>query len=424
MMKIYWIEVRRSPLLWCLPLLIAVDMAAVFGRSQYWIGVWPQASAAAQIPALFFAPAFSAAAAWAVGRSLRRGIAEQRGAAARPAWHMEAAQFTATVTYGVVVYGLGAAAAAAVSVPDAGPGFLWPSYLLLGISVMIACSAVGHAVGRLARSTVAAPVICGLACFVAVGGAGSPRNLGFYVLSGDPGIEINRVALAVRLALAAALVAAAVCVPALLRRGRTGWAPGTGYRAVGLGALLAVVTAVGSLPVAGSIRADRAAPKEPLCSNGSPRVCLWPEDRKYLQQTSAMAERLGAIPQDWIRTPDAFYELGVRPDGPETANDFSIVEGNLWFAAPNMAGSIIQLSLPPRCEALSPENANKVGTAIAQIEMWLEFRAMGTSETPNVQSDMPPGDLAAAQGATRLPEAGQADWVQQRLNVIHEAPCA
>ncbi|MFE9046241.1 hypothetical protein ACFYOG_35820 [Streptomyces sp. NPDC007818] len=419
----YWIEIRRSPLLWCLPVLLVVDLAAVFGRSQYWIGIWPQASAAAQIPALFFAPAFAAAAAWAVGRTLRRGIEERYRAAARPQWHMEALQFLATATYGLGVYAVGALAAAVVSIPDAGPGFLWPSYLLLGGAVILGCSAIGHVVGRYSRSMVAAPVICGLACFVAIGGVGSPRNLGLYALSGDPGIEISWKALAARIFLAFALTLAAIFTPGSFGRKAGGWGS-AGRRVPAMGAVFSIILGGVLLLTSGALRVDRDAPHTPLCSQGSPRVCIWPENRKYLPQISAMAERIGAIPQSWIRTPATFYELGVRPVGNGTANDFSVSEGNLWFAAPNMAGSVIQLSIPIRCESLSPQVANEVSTAMAQVEMWLEFRAMGTSEEPSVNSSMPRSDLDAAQRIAGSSEKEQDTWVKKRLKVIQEAPCA
>jgi hypothetical protein len=147
-MGLYLVELRRSPLRWWLPVFVLVDVAAVFGRSQWWIGVWPQASAAAQIPSLFFAPVLAAGAAWSASRARRYRMTDQLAAAALPGWRVEVVQLAATLTYGLVAYLVGMVAAAAVSAPDAGPGFLWPGYVVLGACVIVASAAVGHVAGR------------------------------------------------------------------------------------------------------------------------------------------------------------------------------------------------------------------------------------------------------------------------------------
>lgn len=62
MIRAFWIELRRSPLRWALPVLIAIELGMLFGRNTDWIGVWPQASAAAQVPVAEMAILLSAAA--------------------------------------------------------------------------------------------------------------------------------------------------------------------------------------------------------------------------------------------------------------------------------------------------------------------------------------------------------------------------
>ncbi|MFD3759098.1 ABC transporter permease [Streptomyces sp. NPDC058622] len=423
-MKVLWIEFRRSPLLLVLPLLVAVDLASIFGRSRWWIGVWPQASAAAQIPALFFAPIAAAATVWAVGRSLRRGVAEQRETAARAGWRIEAAQFTATLAHVLIAYVLGAAAAAAVTVPEGGPGFLWPGYLLLGASTIVACTAIGHAVGRLSTSVIAAPVICGLACFVAIGALGSPDQLGFYVLSGSPARKLSESALLSHLALALFLAAFAVLGPSVFRRKsglRTAAAPA---RAAGLAAITAVFASLVALVSAGPVQVDRENTGTPLCSSGAPRVCLWPEDRTYLPEVTAMVKRLDAIPQDWIKMPQTFHEAGLRPWSEASANDFEIIEGNLWFVSPNLAGAIMRDSIPMRCEQWREDSLERLSAATFEIQTWLEFRANGPNERKGIHGGPPGVDFAAIEKISKEGEPAQKAWVDQRLNVIEETPCA
>lgn len=123
MLKAYRIELRRSPLLTAFPLMVAVDLLVLFGRSQYWIGVWPEASVAAQIVTLFLGPILAGVSAWQAGRSSRARVPEFLLSAARPGWRIEATRLAATLTLGFVAYGVGCLTAAAVSLHDAGPGF-------------------------------------------------------------------------------------------------------------------------------------------------------------------------------------------------------------------------------------------------------------------------------------------------------------
>ncbi len=128
MLNAYRIELRRSPLLTAFPVVIALDLLVLFGRSRYWIGVWPEASVAVQVVTLFLGPVLSGVSAWQAGRSSRAGMPETVLAAARPFWRTEAARLAATLTLGFLAYLVGCLTAVAVSTGEAGPGFLWPSY--------------------------------------------------------------------------------------------------------------------------------------------------------------------------------------------------------------------------------------------------------------------------------------------------------
>ncbi|MYS93809.1 MULTISPECIES: hypothetical protein [Streptomyces] len=335
---------------------------------------------------------------------------------------MEAVQFAATLTYGLLAYTLGAVAAAIVSVPTAGPGFLWPSYLLLGFSVITLCAALGHLVGRWSRSIFMAPVICALGCFVAIGAIGSPRGLGLFVLSGEPNVVVNTWPLVARISLATALLFAAIVLPDRQKRQRFRWPQTFGARVAASCAGFAVLVAFSSLIFAGPIRVDRAATDSPLCSTSSPRVCIWPEDRKYLPELTAMAERLDAVPQKWLNLPDTFYQSGLRPDPRYIPIDFSFSEGQLWFAAPNFAGVVIQRSITDKCEERSRVSAQKYSDAILQLDLWLEFRLMGSSKL-SINSTLSDAQLSEPQRIVQASEGEQASWVDKQLKVIHNLPC-
>ena len=45
-MRGLWLHLRNSPLRYALPVLIAIDLAVLFLRSHFWIGVWPDTGSA------------------------------------------------------------------------------------------------------------------------------------------------------------------------------------------------------------------------------------------------------------------------------------------------------------------------------------------------------------------------------------------
>ncbi|MEV6926808.1 hypothetical protein AB0M46_20195 [Dactylosporangium sp. NPDC051485] len=422
MTRIFWIEVRRSPLRWVFPLLLLVDLAALFGRSRYWIGVWPQASAAAQIPAQFIGPILAGAAAWTAGRINRRGLTDQTGAAARPMWQAELVQFAATLTYGAAAYLVGIVAAAAVTVRQAGPGFLWPSYLLLGLAVIVGCAAAGHVFGRWSRSRIWPPVISAIASFLLVGWLQESRSFAFGVLSAGPQLQVTRSALEARLACAFAVAAVAVLVPTLAPRARPGGYLRPVQLLAGGTALATLLWALQSLAVADPLRVQRVAVR-PLCSTGTPNVCLWPEDRKYLPEIEAMLARIRTLPPGMFVVPSTFFERGLREER-RGDDDFEVIEGSLWSISPNFVGSIVNATITTFCPAADAAAEDRRTHAYFELDTWLEARINGAQRPADVHGGPPGVDVAAVGRLIDTPEQQQIEWVRQRLTTIRETPCA
>lgn len=421
-LSILGIELRRSPLRWWLPGLVLIDLAALFARGRWWVGVWPQASAAAQLPAQFLGPVIAAGAAWAAARVSRTATAEQHAAAARPLWQGESLQLASTVLYGLVAYLLGAAAAAGVSFRDAGPGFLWPGYLLLGAAVVAACAAVGHAVGRSFASAYAAPVLCGLACFLVIGTAGDPRALGLSLLDGYPDVALATGAVAARVGLALALLAAAAALPTVLRRRSPGWPLGAARR-LGAGVVAGAVLVIAVAVYAGEpVTEARAAPAAPVCSSGTPRICLWPDDRKYLPAVTTLVDRIRPLTGYGMTLPAAFYERGLRATA-RSSNDFRIIEGSMWSVSPSLAGAVLQATLPTFCTAAGQEADERRTQAYFELETWLEARANAAAQPSDVHGGPPGVDVAAVARVAASPKGVQAPWVAQRLSTIRTTPC-
>jgi hypothetical protein len=421
-MRILWIELRNSPLRWFLPGLIIIDLAAVFGRELYWIGVWPQASAAAQIPALYLGPALSATTAWVAGRSKRANFDEHLAAASRQAWQIDGLQFAVILLYGLLAFSAGALAAAAVSIKFAGPGFLWPSYLLLGIAVLIVCAAIGHAMGRLINVRFIVPVVCGIVTFWAIKNSGSPLEL--FVLYGDPQVIISVVPLAHRLLFAIFAALLAVILPTMLIRTRAGWRTRANLLALGGGSLTVIGAAGLAVLNAGPLIVERSVPKVPLCSNSTPKVCVWPDDRKYLDELTIMAKRLAEIPGDLISLPPAFYERGLRGTSRDAVyyQDFYIIEGFLWSAAEGMAGQVLDTTIKNWCDAADQYKGDRRMAAMWELMIWLKSRATGGERPASIRGG-PPVDYSSIGQLIRQPEDIQLQWVRTRLKIIRETPC-
>jgi hypothetical protein len=405
-MRLYRIELRRSPLLWCLPVLVLLDVTVLFGRHTWWIGIWPEASAAAQLPAYFFGLVLGGGAAWASGRVHRAGIANQLKAAAVPAWRADALLLAASLTYGLAAYLPGVILAAVVSTPIAGPGFLWPSYLLLGASMVVLCASIGHLAGKLSASRFVPPLVVAVCMF----GMMFTRQLfELYVLSAPVQVEVSPAALTARGVLAVLLAVLAVTLP------RAGHVPGWGVQpstvsAIGTAALMAGFFLV---LLAGPLRTDRPVPAQQVCSSSSPQVCLWPESRKYVEPMAAMAARLAALPEDVIKVPEVIYEAGLR-GGLHSGEVLRIegdasVPGDLALA---VQGESLEGCLPP------PDREEEYYNEVFTLIHYLTLRAMGPGRTVSPGAAPPGVDGEKLTVVARSDEAKQSKWVREQVKTI------
>jgi hypothetical protein len=413
--RIYLIELRRSPLRWWLPPLVAIDLVVMFfGRGRGWIGVWPEASVAAQFPAFYFGPLFAAVA--AAGRSERKSFDEDRTPQARARWIGESLHFAATLTFGLVPIAVGAAAAYAVSVGSAGPGGIWYGYLLVGVALIVSCAAVGHLAGRLSPSSVVTPIIAGLVCFVAIVALG--QSDGLLVLTGYPNLEPSSAAVTLHLVVASVLVAVAIVVPQ--QRGqRFGprWAP-LAITGVGLATLVGCAVLVDQ---AGPVQVLRRPTNNMRCSDGAHVFCVWPEHHRFLGVFQQMTDRLDAVPTALVQANPISYELGLR--GPEhDLEDFSLLEGQPWQAAFGVAVQNIGKSFETLCTAASPELSDKRSEMIWELVTWLAVRIYGDGQPSALQGGSGV-DMNEMIALTRQPEEVQAKWFSARKDAVDQTPC-
>jgi hypothetical protein len=419
--RVLALELRRSSVRWAFPLLVGVVLVTMFGRGRYWVGVWPQASAMAQLPAAYLGPALAAATAWEGSRATRFDLTPQLGVAVRPRWQSAGAQFVACLSYGLLAYSTGVVAAAALSLAQAGPGFLWWGYIGLGAAVTTGCAAVGFMVGRHAVLTRTAPVLCGLACLIVVAAFGSPATLGLNPLDGPSDLQTRPQAVAARLAVAVALCAVAILVPERRlwqrRWPRPLWGQVAGVVVVAVALSVTIIRVVDQGPVV----APRPPPTRPTCTATRPAFCVWPEEQKYLPELTLMARRLQLIPGTWLQAPAALYEAGLII-GRGRTQDFVILEGSMWSVSPTIAGQVMQASFADVCPSAA-QMSDRRAVAMVELGTWLEARVNGAVQPADVHGGPPGVDQVALGMITQRPEAVQQAWVDQRVDVIRHAPC-
>ncbi|MEU3503310.1 hypothetical protein ABZ726_21990 [Streptomyces hundungensis] len=416
-MRIFMTEIRRSPLRWWLPVLLAVDLLAIFGRSRYWMGEWPQTSVQAQIPAFYFGPAAAAASAWASGRSRRRGADDLLLGAARAIWLPNLVQLASTLCYVVGVYLAGCLAAATASELGVhGSGFLWPSYIALGLALVVSFAAIGHAIGRIVSAPYGGSAIAGLLCLACVTWLGDQNALGLFTTSGAPFLRVGTLPLLARFACVVVIMGAGGLALhySHTHRAARSFRPGGVF-------LAAMLPVLGLLLAAGPVQGVRnPAQARQVCTKTVPKICFWSEDSKYLGAATAMADRAAALPAPFV-SPPLFTEQGLTREK-MSVTSFYVLEGSLWDPAESMAGAILSHTRPPDCTPSStlPEPAM---VASGNVTMWLAMRIYGGARPAGMHGEPPGVDMAAVEKVLGLPAERQDAWALSQWAVVRDALC-
>jgi hypothetical protein len=413
-MSAYLIELRRSPLRWWLPGFIALDLAVLFGRSRWWIGVWSEASVAAQIPAFYLGPLFAAVSAYAAGNPHRRQFEEGRPSQSRGRWTCEATFFCSTLTFSCVPYLVGVLAAFIASVRTAGPGSLWLGYLFVGLAVVVGCTAIGHLAGRMFQATKATPIVSGIACLLII--VLAPPSMGLFVLSGYPNFRPNPSAVAVRVCLAIGFVALAILASSTLR---SKFSRQKSYPAL---AVLTVVLAGIGIAMAhiGPVKVQRLSSKK-LCSVGRHSFCIWPEHRKYLVSFNEMSRRLDAVPPGLFPINSRSYEVGLLGAANDTQG-FSLLEGQTWQAGFIVAGQSVTHGFTRFCNAPTPALQAKKNQAFWELVSWLSIRIHGGGLPAELHGG-PSVNMNDIERITKTSEESQAQWIATRKSIYNSTPC-
>ncbi|MBB2911283.1 hypothetical protein FHS43_002548 [Streptosporangium becharense] len=399
----FGIELRRSIMLWLLPLTLVAGALVAWGWSETWL-VWPEASATTSFAATRFSVVILAGvAAWSAQRDRRAGLQDQLVAASRPAWQVEAVHLLGTMAYAWIGLLLTTASIQFLVMSKIGTGFLWPSYLLLSLTTLTFSVAVGHLAGRLSGSRLVPPLM-GTAMLVA--GFLAPPNSPFdlSVVTGPAKLELSPAVLAARSMFAVACVMMAIIIPATRVSSRS-------TRQVTL-PLLAGVVALGWLAVSGPLQVPRAPVARPLCGEsaaGVPQVCVWPENRAYLNDATRASRLIASVAGGVVPLPATYYDEGLT-EGKPTFTALSAIKpmiADMAIAAmPSFRG----------CADASEAEAEERTTVGGKVWVWLTARASGLTSVTNDPSFLLPGEVGRdVDAALAKPHAQQLAWVKQQV---------
>ncbi|HEX6968351.1 MAG TPA: hypothetical protein VF174_06010 [Micromonosporaceae bacterium] len=423
-----WLHLRTSPIRWSLPVLLAVDLAALFLRNRSWIGVWPESGAAAQVPAYLLGVLAAGVAAWAAGAQTRHRLHEQLAVARVHPAISEAYRLGATLILLLIPYVIGQVVAFAVTARTFPPGLgLFWGYALLGLFVMVMATAFGWLCGRLLGTLFAAlAASMGFLFLLTLLG-----RVGFVVLSGRPNTMVDPVGLVLRLGSVMLLLVALL------------WLPSPGRARPARRAIVLQVAAI--LPLAmvvvtTSPVVDRTPPGDDVtCVNGRMTLCIWPEHEKYLPKLRSLNARIGLLPASFVPPPrmneigiERTWHLGpdgvIHLDGDAGAPIFHILEGSPWSYAGDVSNAILASTFgftdTQYCSWDTLTSADQERLSV--LGAWLEAYLVGRS-TPDYETNAPMEMQAAwargraIAGEQSLPE--QFRWADREVGDLRGRYC-
>lgn len=415
------LQARRSPVKWIIVFLIILNIFFLYYRDRTWIGIWPRGSCAAQLGVVYLGPIFFGVAAWVSSRSARDGVTSAELPIARSSIYRNVVELAPTLLAALLVYTAAYAAVVASNLTSGGAaGFVWPSYYLIGLSLLVSETAVGHVVGVLSSGTRWASPIGALLCFGFNVSLASRFDL--LVLDGDAWLRLSVAGVLFRCALALVLVTIAAICPRSVSGFSLHWSFGRARKsrwAAMVAALSAFALMCVALAMSGSVQSVRAAPDHMLCTAPNPKICLWPEDRIYLARIQSMHRGMARLPQLGFKSPSSVYETGLS--APEDQH-FSTRGGAIWGASNELAIIVASKTYPGDCVPSGEAASQRFTQANFNVLAYLTRTIYG-SEQPSNEYGGPPVDKSEISKVVRSSHKSQKSWLVQQERAMHQPPC-
>ncbi|MDI6098350.1 hypothetical protein QLQ12_07010 [Actinoplanes sp. NEAU-A12] len=415
-MTAFLLHLRSSVARWALVPLTVLGVAVVFGGTRFWVGIWPETGAAAQVSASFLSIFAAGVTAWIAATVEVRGMREQAAAAALRPLTVELTRFAAALTWLLAPYLLVSAAAftyTAVSI--SAPGIRsFVAYIMLGVVLMVFATAWGWLAGRLFPPLIAA-LCAALSWFLLASVLGD--STGAAPLSGPPWLEVPFPAVGLRL-VAVLVFAVAVC--------GIGWRAGRpGRFERQIAGALAALLGVAVVHVATTVPDRRTPVAQPLCVQGTIEYCLWPEHAKYRSMVAEVDAQVAALPVtlplprrivDYRLSGSTRWVDDIEMDIPGDFDpEFDISEESRWALA-RAVGRAITQKVFDGCDPAVEDPQERW----EQLSAWLEWRLAGGG-TPDYRTNAADDTQAAWATGRRIAaersEQDQSVWV---TNLIAE----
>jgi hypothetical protein len=315
------LELRRSPMLWLLPLLAALFYVSTYRPAMDNPPFWNIRSGIIQSHTLLvFAPLLAGAAAWVGSRDGRRGVVDLVGVTAVPRWAGQVALWAAATIWAEALYLTGVGILYGVTAHQGAWGgpLWWP--VAVGAATVAASCALGFAAGVWLPGRFTAGLAALMVFLALAGGAFAiqdnqvyaqiwPLNVQGPFPSDSYGIFYPYLP---DLAIAQVLFLAGLAAAALGALGLPAAAGGRWLRgaaaAVTVAGLAAAGTAVGLagtarlephgmvIPALHDAASDRPVPYTPVCAGSAVPICLQPAYRSFLPEvTAALGPLLGRL---------------------------------------------------------------------------------------------------------------------------------
>lgn len=378
-MRTFRLHVRTSPARLIAPLFLAIALVILLRRQTYWVGLFPETGAAAQVPVYFLSIFTAGLSAWVAGAVVRQNMTEQTGAGSVSMWRAESYRYIVLVLGILAPYLIIQVGAAVVTLRYGPPGWeLWLGYVAMGAVALVLAVAVGWSVGKWIGS-VFGPIVAILLWFAVVNLL-APQGSAVHVLSGDVWVQPNGMTLLARAGAALLLSLVAIGV-------RTSWRrlPTAGAAA----ATAAALFVAGGAVFGGSGVQDRPLPEKPLCFRDQTTICVWPEEEKYRSMIESFYGPLRALPKQFI-LPARVNSYGLErlsiPEqyrfegGPtyQLTGGFQVNAGNRWSIGQGLATEIVQTTFKGCNIEAMYKDMDQTYTLLGR---WIEL-TLGGAKTP------------------------------------------
>jgi hypothetical protein len=434
--RLLWLELRRSPMLWALPVLGVLFYMAAYRPAMSDPPLWNVRAVMLQAPTvLTFAPVLAGVSAWAGSREGRRGIADLLNVTGLPRWAGRLAGWAAVTFWAEAAYLAGVAVVYGITARQAAWGgpLWWP--VAVGAATAAAACAVGFTAGALLPSRFTAP-LAAVVVFLALG-AGAiamqnshpatyaqiwPLNVQGAFPYDSFGIFYHELP---DLAIAQLMFAGGLGAAALGALGLPAAAGGKWLRAAAAVVIIAGLASAGTavglagtaklqtngivIPTLHDAASDRPVPYSPVCSHSVIPVCLQPAFRAYLPDVTVtlapLLNELAGLPG----APVKVTQVAVTSMKPDPDN-------GITFDGPVISGHPAVLYLPLSGISLPGEGVTTAGFTSSLAETLFSI--------PITFVGLPPGGLPGTSAGAPPSQAAQvavAQALAQKIGALQPA---